>query len=158
MRRTVYVETTVPNAHVTARTDAGSVFRRQVTGQWWIEQLSRYDALTSDAVLLELMRGEWPGQPQAISLVEDLPRVPIDAEVVAVAERYIAERIVTAALGGDAAHLAAACVHELDFLLTWNIRHLANPDKLSHLTVVNRRLGLPTPQIVTPEVLWEEDS
>jgi hypothetical protein len=48
-------------------------------------------------------------------------------------------------------------VHEFDFLLTWNIRHLANPNKLAHLTVVNRRLGLLTPQVVTPEMLWLEE-
>ncbi|MCK6483433.1 MAG: hypothetical protein L6R00_04770 [Phycisphaerae bacterium] len=59
-------------------------------------------------------------------------------------------------LPGDATHLAVACVQEVDFLLTWNIRHLANPNKLDHLTIINRRLGLLTPQIVTPEMLWEE--
>ncbi len=49
-----------------------------------------------------------------------------------------------------------ACVHDIDSALTWNIRHLANPNKLHHLTVINRRLGLLTPQIVTPEMLWLE--
>ena len=60
--------------------------------------------------------------------------------------------------GGDAVHLAVACVSEMDFLLTWNIRHLANPNKLDHLTVINRRLGLLTPHIVTPEALWLEET
>lgn len=41
--------------------------------------------------------------------------------------------------------------------MTWNIRHLANPNKLEHLLITNRRLGLLTPQIVTPEMLWLED-
>lgn len=60
-------------------------------------------------------------------------------------------------LAGDAAHLAIACVHEMDFLRTWNIRHLANPNRTDHLIVINRRLGLLTPAIVTPEMLWLED-
>jgi len=76
----------------------------------------------------------------------------------AVAARYVQERLAPADLFGDATHLAAACVYEVDFLLTWNIRHLANPNKLDHLTVINRRLGLLTPQIVTPEMLWMEES
>jgi hypothetical protein len=66
------------------------------------------------------------------------------------------EHLVPSDVSGDALHLAVACVHEVDFLLTWNIRHLANPNKLDHLTVINRRLGLLTPQIVTPEMLWLE--
>jgi hypothetical protein len=119
--------------------------------------LERYEAYISDAVVLELKQANWPGQAEPIALVATLPRLRVDADVIGVAERYIAERLVPEALGGDAAHLAAACVHEMDFLLTWNIRHLANPNKLRHLTVVNRRMGLLTPQIVTPEMLWLEE-
>jgi hypothetical protein len=125
--------------------------------QWWSEQLQRYECLVSDAVVLELAQGRWPGQQEALSLVEPLARVPIDEEVIAVAERYITGHLVPAEFGGDATHLAAASVHEFDFLMTWNIRHLANPNKLDHLLAVNRRLGLLTPQIVTPETLWVDE-
>jgi hypothetical protein len=45
----------------------------------------------------------------------------------------------------------------MDFLLIWNIRHWANPNKTAQLPVVNRRLGLRAPQIVTPEMLWLEE-
>jgi hypothetical protein len=102
------------------------------------------------------MQGSWAGQAEAINLVEPLSRLRVDDEITAVARRYVDERLVPAGLGGDALHLAVACVHEVDFLLTWNIRHLANPNKLDHLIVINRRLGLLTPRIVTPEMLWME--
>jgi hypothetical protein len=65
---------------------------------------------------------------------------------------------VPADLKGDAVHLAVSCVHDVEYLLTWSIRHLANPNKLGHLLAINRRLGLLTPQIVTPEMLWLEES
>jgi hypothetical protein len=107
--------------------------------------------------VLELSQGDWAGKEEALHLVESLPRLTIDAEIMGVATRYVEERLVPAGLAGDAAHLAVACVHEVDFLLTWNIRHLANPNKLNHLTIINRRMGLLTPQIVTPEMLWRED-
>jgi len=157
MAATVYIETSVPSAYVTTRTDPSSLYRRDVTRQWWEQQVTLYEPHTSDIVLLELERGNWPGQHEAVALVDPLARLVIDAEVMAVAARYVEERLVPADLGGDAAHLAAACVHELDFLLTRNIRHLANPNKRDHLTIINRRLGLLTPQIVTPEMLWLED-
>lgn len=158
MARSVYIETTVPSAYVTARTDPASLHWREQTRQWWSRQLPQYDACTSDAVLLELRQGNWPGQSEAVALVEALGRVRVNDEVTAVARRYVEERLVPAGLGGDATHLAAACVHGMDFLLTWNIRHLANPNKLDHLTVINRRLGLMTPQVVTPEMLWLEET
>jgi hypothetical protein len=153
----VYIENSVPSAHATTRTDPGSVHRKTVSRDWWREQLRRYDVWTSDAVLFELADGDWPGKADAITLVDSLPRLEIDADVMAVAGRYIAERLVPADLSGDAVHLAAASVHEMDFLLTWNIRHLANPNKMEHLTVINRRLGLLTPAVVTPEMLWLEE-
>lgn len=90
-------------------------------------------------------------------MVRPLRRVSVSEEVVSVARRYVQERLVPVDLAGDALHLAAACVYEFDFLLTWNIRHLANPNKSTHLTVINRRLGLLTPQVVTPETLWLEE-
>lgn len=156
MAATVYVETTLPSAYVSARRDAGSVYRSAVTRRWWTEQLHYYEIWTSDAAILELQRGHWPGQLEALRLVEPLRRLDIDDEVMGVAARYVAEQLVPRSLGGDAVHLAAACVHEMDFLMTWNIRHLANPNKADHLAVINRRMGLLTPRIVTPDALWKE--
>lgn len=57
---------------------------------------------------------------------------------------------------GDSFHLAFASVHEVDHLLTWNCQHLANPFKVAHITAINRRLGLLTPTILTPQMLVEE--
>jgi len=156
MASTVYVETTISSAYVSSRPDPASVHRREATREWWREQLKRYEPCVSDAVFLELEKGVWPGKEDAIRLVSPLERLLIDEEVAAVARRYVEERLVPTDVGGDALHLAVACVHELDYLLTWNIRHLANPNKLDHLTVINRRLGLLTPRIVTPEMLWLE--
>lgn len=156
MTARVYIETTVPSAYVATRSDPGSLHRRTVTRAWWTSQLALYDCWVSDNVELELRNGEWPGKEAALRLIAPLRRLEVDSEILGVAGAYIREKLVPANLGGDAAHLAIACVHDVDFLLTWNIRHLANPNKLDHLTVINRRLGLLTPQIVTPEMLWTE--
>lgn len=157
MARRVYLETTIPSAYVSMRTDASSVHHRELTRAWWADQKPRYDVWISEAVVLELAQGDWPGRADALELVDPLRRVPITEEVVNVARRYVLERLVPSNLQGDALHLAAACIYEFEFLLTWNIRHLANPNKLEHLTIINRRLGLLTPQVVTPEMLWLED-
>lgn len=156
MTATVYIETTIPSAFVTTRPDPASRYRRDRTRDWWSNQCRRYEAWISDAVWMELGQGDWPGKEEALELVGQIRRLAIDEEVVAIARRYVSEKLVPAGLGGDALHLAIACVHEVDFLLTWNIRHLANPNKLDHLTIINRRLGLLTPHIVTPESLWLE--
>ena len=55
--------------------------------------------------------------------------------------------------GGDAFHLAYASYYDIDFLMTWNCNHLANPNKFHHMRVINGRLGLYTPIICTPDQL-----
>lgn len=58
---------------------------------------------------------------------------------------------------GDAVHLAYASYYKCDYLLTWNCEHLANANKTIHLKVVNTRLGLFVPEIVTPDNLLGEE-
>lgn len=156
MASTVLIETSVPSAYVSNRQDASSIHRREATREWWGKQLASYSSYISDGVVAELSQGDWPGKTEALALVNSLPRLIVDEEVINIAQRYVREHLVPENLAGDALHLATACAYELDFLLTWNIRHLANPNKQDHLTVINRRLGLLTPLIVTPEMLWLE--
>ncbi len=61
------------------------------------------------------------------------------------------------AVAGDALHLAAATVHRMDYVVTWNVQHMANPNKRTHFAVVCLRLGLIPPQVVTPDLLVEAD-
>ena len=156
MLKSVYIETTVPSAHFSQREDAASVYRREVTRQWWSQQSQRYAMRTSEATLAELKAGRYEGQAEAISLLNEVPLLAITEEAVAIAELYVRQQLMPAPASGDAMHLALASLNEIDYLLTWNIRHLANPNKWEHLTVVNRRLGLMSPIITSPDGLWME--
>ncbi len=153
----VYVETTVFSAFVSEREDVASLYRRDTTRQWWAMQAQLYELRTSEAVLSELRAGNYPRQQEAVELAESLVSIEIADEALSVAELYVRHHLMPEPTTGDALHLAVASLSEVDFLLTWNIRHLANPNKLEHLEVINRRLGLLTPLIVTPESLWKED-
>jgi hypothetical protein len=59
-------------------------------------------------------------------------------------------------LKGDALHLAYASFYKIDFLLTWNCNHLANANKRKHIRVINTRLNLAIPEIITPLELFSE--
>ena len=156
MAKTVYIETTIPNAYAAHREDAASTYRRDVTRQWWVEQAALYELHTSEATLAELKAGAYQGQQQAIELVESLPLLEITDEVHAIAELYVRHHLMPEPAVGDALHLALASLNEMDFLLTWNVRHLANPNKVEHMTIINRRLGLLSPAVISPEELWTE--
>ena len=55
----------------------------------------------------------------------------------------------------DAAHVAVSAVHAVDYLLTWNCKHLANANKFDHIQVLNARRRLVSPALVTPTQLLE---
>jgi hypothetical protein len=142
---------------VSHRTDPGSLYRRRVTRQWWAEQALRFELVTSQATVDELAEGSYPGQGEAIALIGGIPRLEVDEEAQGIAEVYIRHYVMPDEDSGDALHLALASIREVDYLLTWNLRHLANPNKVEHIATINRRLGLLTPVILSPEQLWAEE-
>lgn len=58
----------------------------------------------------------------------------------------------------DAAHLAIACVHAVDYLVTWNCGHIANVFIRRKLAELNAALAIATPIICTPEEMLEDES
>lgn len=89
-------------------------------------------------------------------MLAGLTLLPLPPEVAGLAEILVREKVMPLpAVSGDATHVAAATFHRMDYLLTWNVKHLANPNKREHMAAVCLRLGLIPPQIVTPDLLQE---
>ncbi len=157
MRKTVYIETSVPSFYYEARTEPEMVARRNWTRVWWDNYSTGYDLFTSEAALDELSRGEYPHKNEATALLESVLLLPIPQEAAEIVAAYIAQRVMPADPVGDALHLALASHYKCDFLLTWNCNHLANANKFDHIRRVNTMLGLFTPTLATPlELLGEE--
>lgn len=152
----VYVETSIPSAYCTSRTDPESVARKNWTQHWWDFKREEYDVLASEIVIEELERGDYPTKQDALALVEGLPLLEMDPAISEIVKTYIRHFLMPAESGGDAAHLALASYYKCEFLLTWNCEHLANANKFQHIRRVNSMLGLYVPNLVTPlELLGE---
>ena len=74
----------------------------------------------------------------------------ISNEVREIVRIYIHRLVMPNDPTGDALHLALASHYRVDVLLTWNCQHLANPNKMEHIRLVNYELGLPMPVLTTP--------
>lgn len=155
--QTVYIETTIPSFYFETRTAPLMVAWRDATRDWWTRFRSRYDLVTSRFVLNELGAGPARKAEAAIQLLEGVRVLPNSAEVERVAAEYIRRKLMPAGSVGDAAHLAMASVHAIDFILTWNCKHLANANKVRHIRGVNEQLGLAVPIITTPLALVTEE-
>lgn len=154
----VYIETSIPSFYFELRTSPDAVARRDWTRQWWKEAQDQYELFVSPAVIEELSRGKPERSAERLALIQNLPVLKIEAEVIEIVQAYIQHRVMPADPAGDALHLALASFHECDFLITWNCRHIANANKFGHIHRINTTLGLFVPSLVTPlELLGVSD-
>ena len=158
MKQTVYIETTVPSFYFEVRTEPAMVARRESTRRWWNEEAHRYDLFISPLVLAELRGGDYPGKGDAPALVADLPLLEVVPRIDDIASTYMRRRLMPRGDTGDAYHLAIASYYAVNFLLTWNCRHLANANKTEHLRKVNEELELFVPTVTTPDLLFREEA
>ncbi len=154
----VYLETSFVSACVTLRTDAGSVYRRQASIEWWESERGRHRLFISAEVVAELSDSKYPRREEALAFIAGVELLPVTEEVLGLAQILVREKVMPGPLKGDAVHVAVAAVHGMDYVLSWNVRHLANPNKADHMAKVSMRVGLLVPRIVTPEFLWEEET
>jgi len=153
MEERVYVETSVIGAYFDERADVVSSAQRYWTRLWWDKVRSRYEVVISRAVIDELSHPDYPHSQEALELVSVIQTVPIVEEVRQIVRSYIQNRIMPANPVGDALHLALASHHKCDYLLTWNCKHIANPNKFRQIRMCNVSMGLYVPFLVTPNQL-----
>ncbi len=150
MSNRIYIETSIPSLYFTERSSQESIVRKNWTRQWWKEYSGKFTLLTSTAVVSELRQGESKSTENRVNLLKHLELLEITTEIKEITAIYIDKRVMPNDPAGDALHLAVASFHNADVLLTWNCRHLANPNKFNHIRVINYELGLSTPILTTP--------
>jgi hypothetical protein len=151
----VYVETTIPNFYYETRTQPDLVAWRDLTREWWSDAAQRYELLTSPTVFEELDAGtRLPLVELRKALLLGLPLLLPHPPIPAIVETYLQHKLMPARpTPADAMHLALASKNDCDFIVTWNCRHLANPNKATHIRRINSALGLQVPELVTPQDL-----
>ncbi len=152
----VYIETSIPSFYHSSRTSIQALAWREQTRRWWDEFRDEYEVFTSEAVLAELARAPRGRAEPRLRLLDGIPILAINQRLERVANTYVEGLLMPSVPGTDALHVAFASVYAMDFLLTWNCRHIANANKAKHLAVLNKRMGLRIPSMVTPYTLVPE--
>ena len=152
--RSVYLDTTIPSYYYEERPELA--LHQEITRRWWDKEKPYYDVYISEIALTELSRADYPHKTEVLRLVDELPILETPDEISDIAQVYVERNLMPRSDLGDAFHLALASYHRIDFLLTWNCRNLANANKTSRVWLINALLRLFTPQIITPEQLFEE--
>ncbi len=158
MKRKVYIETSVIS-YLTARpskTILGAA-HQQITLAWW-ETRSQYDLVVSESVLRECGAGDPDAAKKRLTVLNDVPLILITEQALDIANSLVAKGIIPAKAAEDALHIAIATVNGVDYLLTWNCRHIANPEIQRGIAAHLEEIGLSLPFICTPEELLGDEN
>ena len=150
---TVYIETSIIG-YLTARSRDAVIFlaRQQLTQQWWADQKDKYDLVTSQLVIDEAGAGDPTAAQERLTLLDDVPLLDVQyPDVQTLAENLIANHLVPEKAAADARHVAVSTVFGVDYLLTWNCKHIANAETLPRIYRMLRDSGFEPPLVVTPE-------
>jgi hypothetical protein len=152
----VYVESTIPS-YTTARParDLLQAARQQLTRDWWDLKRQRYELFISQVVLDEIAFGDQALAQERLGLVQGIPLLDLTDGVGTFAQKILDAGLLPAEADRDAAHIALATVHQMDFLLSWNCRHIANATIQPLLRRLAEAAGFALPVICTPEELME---
>jgi predicted nucleic acid-binding protein len=155
MKSKVYVETTIISYAVARPThDIIQTAHQEVTRAWWARR-ERFDLFVSRPVVVEAGRGDTAAAARRLETLAGIPLLSIDREVARLANTLIRTGTLPTKARLDAVHAAIAAVNGMDYLLTWNLRHLANAAIRGKIEEACRSAGLRPPVICTPEELME---
>ncbi len=153
----VYVETTVIG-YLTARPQRDEIVagHQAATKKWWQTARNRFELVVSQIVLDECAAGDATAAQERLSAIGDLAVVGVTTEVQRVIDALLAGGAVPVTEPADAAHIALAAVHGIQYLTTWNLRHIANASTRRIIEEVIRNAGYRPPVICSPEELLED--
>lgn len=159
MKRTVYIETSVISylAAYPSR-DVVVAGHQQTTHEWWKTRRERYDLYVSELVLEEASGGDPDAALRRMEYGANLTALSLNEQAVLLARRMVEQHALPSKALADALHVAIAAENGVDFLLTWNCRHIANAETRSLIEETCHEAGFEPPIICTPEELlgWND--
>ena len=126
---------------------------QQTTQDWWANRRTEFECSISQVVIDEASAGDPAEVQKRLAIIGELATLDVTADAEALTQAIIAAGILPPHAFPDAAHVALSAVHGVDYLLTWNCKHLANAQIARRIAVVCEKLGNRMPIICTPEEL-----
>ncbi len=157
MKPSVYIETTIPS-YLTAWRSPELIMaaNQEATRSWWEIARPRYDLFISDIVAQEASGGDPEAANRRVTVIEGLPELDVSEGAELLAARLLTDAVIPEKAKTDALHIAVATVHGIDYLLTWNCKHIANAVMRPKIEAICRAFGYEPPVICTPLELMEE--
>jgi hypothetical protein len=150
----IYLETSIVSYLTSLPSrDIVTAARQQLTRDWWVAKRDRFDLYVSGFVLDEARSGDGHAAELRLAALAGIPEISLSEEAKQLTRSLLGEGALPRKAAIDAAHIAVAVSSGMDFLLTWNFKHLANASLRSTIDKICRRHGFEPCVICTPEEL-----
>lgn len=150
---TIYLDTSFISSFWYEGSDFRSSIRRVTTREWWDLEREYFDLRLSIVTIGELQSGAFRRQSSAVEMAKKIRRLSTTRTVREFALELVESGIVPESKPNDAAHMAYAAVHNIDYLLTWNHAHMANVEAQRCLDKVCYKARIRPPNMVSPETI-----
>jgi predicted nucleic acid-binding protein len=143
----LYLDTSVIGGYLDAE------FMAETRALWRLKEAGRFRFVSSELVLDEVARA--PERVRELMRRSFIPEdvLGVSVEMEDLAATYMAQKIVPAGFADDAQHVAVCSVARIDFLVSWNFKHLANARREAGFNAVHLLQGYPPVRIVAPTFL-----
>lgn len=155
-RNSIYIETSIVS-YLAARRSRDLLVSawQEVTHEFWNRYRRGYDLFTSVIVAEECRIGDADVVKTRLALLHGIPELVVDDTARSLASALLNQGGVPHNAEIDALHIAVAATGRVDYLLTWNCRHLNNPTTKPRVRAICANCGFVCPEICTPFELTE---
>jgi predicted nucleic acid-binding protein len=156
MNPSVYIETSIIG-YLTSRFSSSllTAANQQLTREWWEKNRGQFRLYISRYVIDECAAGDDAAAAERMEAIREIPELELSDSVSVLATTLIEHVPLPENAEVDALHIATAAVHGIEYLLTWNCRHIANASLRPRIESVCRDTGFEPPIICTPQELLE---
>jgi len=154
MKPKVYIETSVIS-YLTSRPSRDLIVagRQALTHDWWSEHRNRFELFISELVEEEMAQGDSDAAALRIQHMSEIPSLEVTNEAERLAELLLSEKAVPAGSEEDALHIGIAAAQGMDYLLTWNFKHINNAEKKANIIATVESCRFNCPSLCSPEEL-----
>ncbi|MCK5679685.1 type II toxin-antitoxin system VapC family toxin [bacterium] len=154
MKPKVYIETSVIS-YLTGKISRDLIVagHQQITNEWWSERKNDFDMYISQLVVQEASGGDPVASQKRLKALKELPLLEMNKQVADLSQIFVNVGVVPERAVEDSVHIATATIHKINYLLTWNCKHIANAEIRTSIYKVCKQSGYIAPIICTPEEL-----
>jgi hypothetical protein len=126
------------------------------THDFW-KSIPEYTVFISDTVVEEASRGDAEKVQKRLWSIRDFSVLEIDEKTQQLAIKLVRDKAIPEKCPEDALHIAVAAINEIEFIITWNFKHINNPFMMRKISDSVTNAGYSMPVICSPEEFMEAE-